>query len=113
MPMIFAEMMPDPAAIAEILTAYVDAQDGDEEFIHSCAREAVALLERKLGKSWAIPWDVLVRACTEVAAQLYWRRRSGTTIDAMGQVMGSRLVRTDPTSVADPFLLPYLGPGLA
>lgn len=95
------------------LAAYVKATPADAAFVASCQAEADALVAAHVGSDQGrVPAEILDRAALEVAADLFYRRKSQNGIATFGggdvDLTPLRIAR-DPMHAARELLRPYLG----
>lgn len=97
---------------AENLTAYVDADPSDGEYITECLDEAKALVNGLLGSAKeSVPNPVVDRATLSTAANLYYERQTKLGIIGIGGYDGdAQPVRAakDPLSKARAILGPWV-----
>lgn len=97
------------------LTTYVQASDDDLAFVNSCLTEATTLVGRYTASGRRpVPEDIEDRAVLEVAADLYYRRRTRNGVAEFdGMDMQPLRVSRDPMAAAYPLLSRYVGGGFA
>lgn len=87
----------------------------DAEFLQQCVNEATELVAHRInGKE--VPPSVEGRATLEVAADLYYRKRSRngiSTFDGPDGMPEPMRISRDPMQAAQPILAPFLGLGIA
>lgn len=114
----------DGAALVDALAAFVEWDPLDTN-LTGAAAEAVALVRARVRNGardtaqadvWeaSIPDSIGARACTEVAAELFYRRSARHGLVNLGGEDGMAPARIgrDPMALAWPLLLPFLGMGV-
>ncbi len=102
-------MTTQPAGVT--LTQYVKAVSTDAAFVTACETEAETIVAEHIGVA-SVPAEVRRRAVLEVAADLFYRRKSqnGITVFGGGDVDLTPLrIARDPLHAARELLRPYLG----
>lgn len=98
------------------LATYVQGDlTSDAPFLTRCVTEAGELVARRVA-SEVVPATVVDRAVLEVAADLYYRRRSRngvSTFDGQDGMPEPMRISRNPMLAAQPILDPYLAPGIA
>lgn len=99
---------------AASLAVYVQGDAAnDNPFLTTCAAEATAMVTQRIGTA-EVPASILDRAGLEVAADLYYRRRTRNGVAEFdGMDMAPVRISRDPMAAAAAILAPYLGGGFA
>ncbi|MGJ9424732.1 hypothetical protein ACHABX_02675 [Nesterenkonia halotolerans] len=105
----------DDTALVTKLAEYVQADpSGEQAYLASCTAEAQAMVSQHTGTA-TVPDPIKARAVLEVAADLYYRRKTRNGVADFADLEGAAPIRVarDPMTAAYPLLRPYVGLGFA
>ena len=102
------------AVTAEKLATYVQTKlELDQAFISDCVAEGTALVAEYVGTR-EVPEAIKDRAVLEVAADLFYRRRSRNGVADFDDPTGVPVrINRDPMTAAYPILGQFMGPAIA
>lgn len=104
------------ATTIEGLAKYVQGDlASDAAYLQQCVTEGTELVTHRIADN-TVPPSVIDRATLEVAADLYYRRRSRngiSTFDGSDGMPEPMRISRNPMLAAQPILAPYLGMGIA